>query len=100
MRPGPLCSALLMAEKVLVSEADAGFQVHPRSPAQREQSRTVHELARCAVRFGCVPDNVAGKANVFFYQLRQFPDAHIAAKARVDELFLAVVLHEENTGGG
>src|ERR1019366_2251909 len=43
-------------QKIVVSVTNSRFQIDPRLPTESEDSRAVHQLARGAVRFGCVPN--------------------------------------------
>jgi GDPmannose 4,6-dehydratase len=85
-------------EEFLVGQADSRFQINLRSPAERQQARAVHELARRAVRLGSVPHDFPAETGGPAHQFRQFPDRHVAAVADVDELFLAVIPHQEHAG--
>ena len=52
-----------LAQEILVGQADAGFQVHLRFPAEGEEAGAVHQFARRAVGLGGVPDDLALEAD-------------------------------------
>src|SRR5512134_2131628 len=87
-------------QEVLVSEANAGFQIDLWPPAQGEQARAIHELARHAVRFGRVPNDFPAKADNPLHGLRQLAHGNLPAGPDVDELLLAVVLQQEKACSG
>ncbi len=85
---------------IVVGEADAGFEIYFRFPAEGEQSRNVEEFARGAVRLGGVPDNPAGIADDFLNQFGQLADGDVVAVADVDVLLVVVILEKKNARAG
>src|SRR5271156_6665728 len=81
---------------VSVSKTDACFQTNPRPPAEREQSRAVHQLAGCSIRLRSVPRNFPFKANNSFYGFRKLANGYFRSGTNVDKLLFAVMLHQEN----
>lgn len=69
-------------------------------PTEGEQAGAIHQFARGAVRFGVIPEDRAFKSDHALDHFGQLANGNIAAEANVDELFIRIILHQEDAGAG
>ena len=55
------------------------------TPTKAMETVHIHELARSAIRLGCVEDQLSTKTNCAAYQLRKFAYGHIFSSTDVDK---------------
>src|SRR3954465_8720742 len=79
-------------KKILIGRPNPGGEVHGGLPSEREEARTIHQLARGAIRLGAIPNNFARETDHTLDQFRQRFYADLAAAAHIDELFFAIVI--------
>src|SRR5258705_11167578 len=82
--------------EILVRQANSCPQIHAWFPAHRKQPRAVHQLARRSVGFARVPFNLSFESHFAPHHLCEIANRNVAPEANIDELLLAVALHQEH----
>ena len=85
-------------QEILVGEFDSALQINARFPAERKNSRAVHEFARGAVRLGQVPHDLSRESDETADGFGQIAHGDIAAVTHIDNLSVAVIFHQADTG--
>src|SRR5436309_1420716 len=85
-------------QEIVISQPNTTIKVDLRLPAEGEQARAVHQLARRAVGLGGVPNDLTLKTEHALNNSSKVANRNITAVADVDELFLRIVAHEEYAG--
>ena len=83
-------------QEVLVGEADAVFEFGLVGPAEGGGLGDIEELARCAVRTGGVPLDLAFVADDLGDELGESLDREFLAGTGIDGLVAGVVVHQED----
>ena len=96
LRAAVIDPAATDAFRLVHGAADARLQINLWPPAQGQQTGAVHQFTRRAVGLGGIPDNYSRIADDAPDGFRKFLDRHVAAVADVDELFVAVIVHQEH----